>query len=240
MRIKSIIKKLVFGNKMDSETYVSYLRSVGMSIGERVNIYEPRTVFIDETRPFMIKIGNDVKITRGVTILTHGYDWSVLAGIHDIVLGSAGEVTIGNNVFIGMNATVLKGVHIGNNVVIGAGSLVNRDIPDNCVAAGNPCRIIMSIDSYYEKRQKAQLDEAFEVYDNYVEAYSKEPPQEIFDEFFWIFHKRDVYLPDAFKKQMSWSGKFDQVLDNLQSSVPLFNGYEEFLKAAKEKRNKQL
>ena len=41
-----------------------------------------------------------------------------------------------------MKSTILKGVHIGNNVIIGANSLVNKDIPDNCVAAGNPCKVI--------------------------------------------------------------------------------------------------
>lgn len=49
-----------------------------------------------------------------------------------------GGVSIGDNVFIGMQSTILKGVHIGNNVIIGANSLVNKDVPDNCVVAGNP------------------------------------------------------------------------------------------------------
>lgn len=54
----------------------------------------------------------------------------------------AEPVTIGNNVWIGGSATILPGVTIGNNVVIGAGSVVTRDIPDNCVVGGNPARII--------------------------------------------------------------------------------------------------
>ena len=51
-------------------------------------------------------------------------------------------VIIGNNVWIGGGAILLPGVHIGNNVVIGAGSVVTRDIPDNTVACGNPCRVV--------------------------------------------------------------------------------------------------
>lgn len=62
-------------------------------------------------------------------------------------------VSIGNNVFIGVNSTILKGVHIGNNVIIGANSLVNKDIPDNCVAAGNPCKVRMTLEEYYEKKK---------------------------------------------------------------------------------------
>ena len=102
----------------------------------------------------MIDIGDDVKITRGVTILTHGYDLAVLRNVYDHTLGSSGAVKIGNNVFIGVHSTILKGVTIGNNVIIGAGSLVNKDIPDNCVAAGVPAKVIMSLDDYYEKRKK--------------------------------------------------------------------------------------
>jgi|GEM_PF-82360 len=51
-------------------------------------------------------------------------------------------VTIGQNVFLGSNATVLRGVHIGDNSVIGAASVVTKDVPANVVAAGNPCKVI--------------------------------------------------------------------------------------------------
>ena len=55
-------------------------------------------------------------------------------------------IKIGNDVWIGGNVVILAGVTIGNNVVIGAGSVVTKDIPDNVVAVGNPCRIIKKID----------------------------------------------------------------------------------------------
>lgn len=86
----------------------------------------------------MIEIGDNVSITEGVTILTHGYDWSVFKGMYGDVFGSAEHVKIGDNVFIGINSTILKGVTIGSNVVIGANSLINKDVPDNCVVVGNP------------------------------------------------------------------------------------------------------
>ncbi|MBF1445483.1 MAG: sugar O-acetyltransferase, partial [Prevotella nigrescens] len=53
---------------------------------------------------------------------------------------------VGNNVWIGGNVVVLPGVTIGNNVTIGAGSVVTKDIPDNVVAVGNPCKVIRKIE----------------------------------------------------------------------------------------------
>ncbi len=58
---------------------------------------------------------------------------------------AASPVRIGNNVFIGARAMVLKGVSIGDDSVIGAGSVVVKDIPAGVVAAGNPCRVIRSL-----------------------------------------------------------------------------------------------
>lgn len=55
------------------------------------------------------------------------------------------SIDIGNNVFIGCNCLILKGTKIGNNTTIGAGSVVSGDIPDNCIAAGNPARVIKTI-----------------------------------------------------------------------------------------------
>lgn len=57
----------------------------------------------------------------------------------------AKPIKVGNNVWIGGNVIVLPGVNIGDNVVIGAGSVVNKDIPPNSVAVGNPCKVIKEI-----------------------------------------------------------------------------------------------
>ena len=58
----------------------------------------------------------------------------------------AKPITIGDNVWLGGNVTVLAGVNIGDNAVIGAGSVVVKDIPSNVVAVGNPCKPIKNID----------------------------------------------------------------------------------------------
>jgi galactoside O-acetyltransferase len=57
----------------------------------------------------------------------------------------AKPVYIGNNVFLGANVVVLKGVRIGDNAVVGAGSVVVKDVPSNVIACGNPARIVREI-----------------------------------------------------------------------------------------------
>ena len=57
----------------------------------------------------------------------------------------AKPVTIGDNVWIGGSVTILPGITIGDNVTIGAGSVVVKDIPSNCIAVGNPCRVVKTI-----------------------------------------------------------------------------------------------
>ena len=58
----------------------------------------------------------------------------------------ARPITVGNDVWFGAGVMVMPGVTIGDNVVIGAGSLVNKDIPSDCVAIGNPCTVIKKLD----------------------------------------------------------------------------------------------
>ena len=203
---KEIIKKIVYREKADSNSYVNYLRKIGMRIGDRTVVFAPTKTCIDATRPWLIEIGNDVKITEGVTILTHGYDWSVLQNVYGEVLGSAGKVKIGNNVFIGMKTTILKNVEIGDNVIIGANSLVNKNIPSNVVVAGNPARIIMSIEEYYQKRKAVQQEEAIELVREYRKVYNKNPEEKHLHEFFWLFSNGNDEIPECWKRMLSLGG----------------------------------
>ncbi len=103
-----------------------------------------------------VTIGANAQIAPNVSIYTAGHP------IHPDSRNSGYEygisITIGDNVWIGGNACIMPGVTIGNNVVIGAGSVVTKDIPDNVIAVGNPCKIIRTIteedrDYYYRDRK---------------------------------------------------------------------------------------
>ncbi len=115
--------------------------------------------------PALLKIGSNVKIAHGVVILTHDYSWSILAGIYGECLGGVAPVTIGDNVFIGINSIVLKGVKIGNNVIVGAGSVVSKDCDDNSVYAGIPARKICSIEEYYNEKKSNVFTEIDSIID---------------------------------------------------------------------------
>ena len=211
------------------------MRSLGCKIGERVVFFAPDTCEIDVTRPWLLEIGDDVQIPFGVSILTHGYDWSVLKGAYGEVLGSAGKVTIGNNVFIGARSTLLKGVTVGNNVIIGAGSLVTKDIPDNSVAAGVPCNVRMSLEEYCQKRRGQQYSEATQLVQEYRLCYGKEPSEKELSEFFFLFSNDPAELDESWERQMHNLGNYEKSFSVFKTHTPMFPSMEAFLASVPKK-----
>ena len=90
-----------------------------------------------------MKFGNDVFIGPNCGFYTANHPIDKLT--RNQGLETSNPITVGNDVWIGGNVCVLGGVTIGNNVVIGAGSVVTRDVPDNSLAFGNPCKVIRKI-----------------------------------------------------------------------------------------------
>lgn len=95
-----------------------------------------------------VYIGDNVMIGPNVLITTVGHPLSPLGRRKH--MGIAKPIHIGNDVWIGGNATILPGVTIGNNVVIAAGAVVNRDVPDNCLVGGVPAKKIKDIENDVE------------------------------------------------------------------------------------------
>ena len=86
-----------------------------------------------------IVIGDNLKV--GANVLITDSNWHP----EDSRSGQSSPVIIHNNVWLGVNCIVLKGVTIGENAIIGANSVVVKDIPANCIASGNPCKVIKAI-----------------------------------------------------------------------------------------------
>lgn len=89
-----------------------------------------------------IRCYNEITIGNGVAISENFTIWD--SDAHQMINGSepTQPIVIGNNVWIGTNVTVLKGVKIGDGCIIAAGSLVTKDVPANCLAAGVPAKVI--------------------------------------------------------------------------------------------------
>ncbi|MCT8975069.1 sugar O-acetyltransferase [Clostridium sp. CX1] len=90
-----------------------------------------------------VKIGDNVLLAPNVQIYTAAHPTDPMERLSGKEY--AKPIAIGNNVWIGGGSIICPGVKIGDNVTIGAGSVVTKDIPDNVIAAGNPCRVIRSI-----------------------------------------------------------------------------------------------
>ena len=233
--IKQFLKNVILREKASSEKYVAYLRKKGASIGEDVTVYAPNHTVIDMTCPWLLSIGNHVRITHGVIILTHDYSWSVLKNLPDSkgsVLGAQSRVSIGNNVFIGMNAVITRGVCIGDNVVIGAGSVVTRDCESDSVYAGSPAKKIMTISEYLKKREALQFEEAKQLAHLYYSKFGKYPPKEVFREYFMLFCDADeaMRIPE-FRVQMETGEGLEDSVAYMRRHTPAFASYDAFLAA---------
>lgn len=116
------------------------------------NFHATRDLCIQCARKVII--GDDVLIASGVTIIdyNHGMDPG-RASYLDNPLQLSNGISIGNGVWIGQNVIVLSGVSIGNKSIIGAGSVVTHDIPEYCIAVGNPARVVKQY-NHSEKKWK--------------------------------------------------------------------------------------
>lgn len=146
-RIKKIINKVQFLRARNPYKIALLHQKNGVKMGSNCQIFWGVSF---GSEPYLISLGNNVKITAKNQFITHDGGINVLRNLE--LLPNAdkfGKIVVGDNVFIGIGCTIMPGVKIGDNVVIGTGSIVTKDIPSNTVAAGVPCKVIKTIDDYY-------------------------------------------------------------------------------------------
>lgn len=142
---------------LSSHQYPEYLKKQGINIGEGCEIYN--NVYFG-SEPYLISVGNHVRINSGVQLITHdGGTWVLRdksSGYGDKYKDADkfGSITIKDNVHIGTNAIIMPGVVIGENSIIACGAVVTHDVPPRSIVGGVPARVIETLDEYIEKNQK--------------------------------------------------------------------------------------
>ncbi len=120
-------------------------RKQGVRIGDNTTILGCQ---LDKTHPHLIVIGSNCTLTR-CTLLTHDASTKRSLGKSKI-----GIISIGDNCFIGWGSIILPGVTIGDNCIVGAGAVVAKDIPNDSIVVGNPCRIIKKTSEYLDYQKE--------------------------------------------------------------------------------------
>lgn len=229
LSIKRIIKKIIYGSKSSSDSYINFLRKNGCIIGKNTYFFKPESVNIDKNRLKYISIGDNCKITEGVSIIAHDYSWTTIIDTNNEILPTGGKkICIGNNVFVGMKTMILKNVTIGDNVIIGACSVITKDIPSNSVVAGNPARIICSLDEFYKKNKQAFLDNLIYEAKIFKEHNGRLPRIEETGYFMISFIERNHNNYNNYCKLNFSGNNMEMVKKAFFETKPIFKNYNEY------------
>ena len=179
----------------------------------------------------LIKIGDYCKITVGVTILAHDYSRSVASRVYGQFVGGSLPVVIGDNVFIGEHATILMGTTIGNNCIVGANSLVKGAFPDNVVIAGNPAKIVCTLEEYYQRAKKNWVDDAKRCAKSIYEHTGRKPTiEEMSDTYIELYMPHTQATIDQYPYMFTRSADdHEKIKNDFLSSKPLYPNFESFL-----------
>lgn len=158
--------KLRYGSQA---TVIGTLRAMGVRIGEGCRIYT--TDFGSE--PWLIKIGDRVCISNDVTFVNHGLNWPFQEKYESLT--GFGPIEIKDNCQIGVRATILPHVTIGPNSIVGACSVVTKSVPPDSVVAGNPARVVCTMEEYEKKCVARHIDIPLD----------REAARRVLEEHFW-------------------------------------------------------
>ena len=230
------MKKIVLKTKQkflpmlfSSDDMVKWLRINGVAIGVGCRFYRPSSMLIDINKPASLQIGNYVKITSHVKILAHDYSYSVLRRTYGDLIDKYAVTVIGDNVFIGVNSVILPGAHIGNNVIIGAGSVVSGNISDNVVIAGNPAKVIRSLQEHYEYAKNHLKDDAKKQYLLLKDYYGRRPTPREMGNYYPLYTIRNLELIHKEGLRTNLGGDNEsEFIEWLMQSAPEFADYDSF------------
>lgn len=143
-KIKSLYYKLFL-------TPEKYARHIGVTIGKKCLINTRNW----SSEPYLVTIGDNVQITRDVSIHTHGGGNAVREKYPDFDV--FGKVVIEDWAYIGAHSQIMPGVTIGRGALVAAGSIVTKSVASGTVVGGNPARYICTVEEYYERSKKYNL-----------------------------------------------------------------------------------
>ena len=223
---------LLYPHSYCQSAYIKYLRKGGVVIGEGTRFVSPHLCSIDPGRMDYIEIGNNCAFSVA-SILAHDYSWyTLLESCGDMLPDAGGRVKIGNNVFVGYQALILKDTIIGDNVIIGARSVVKGVVPANTVWAGVPARQICTIEEFYKRKVNRRLKDAIYRRDHIRKVKGRDPEIKEMGMFGYLFLERTTENYERYIKEIEFNGIKDTVIvkNFFFSSTPYYSSFEEFLK----------
>lgn len=129
------------------KTPEQYARHIGVTIGK--GCYISSRGFSGE--PYLIEIGDYVRIANNVHFYTHGGIWALRKAYNNPKLDYFGKIKVGDYTHIGDNCMIMPGVTIGSRCVIGGGTVLTKSVPDGCMVAGNPAKFIGYTNDFYNR-----------------------------------------------------------------------------------------
>ncbi len=147
--------------ELKKKRYYDDLTRKGLKLGANVQILN--NVFLDPSHCFLISVGDNCCLSDDVKVFAHDASTKIYLNYTKIA-----PVVIHNNCFIGAGAIILPGVAVGPWAIVGAGSVVTRDVPPHAVAAGNPAKVISTLEDYLEKIKGLSKDKEIFTEDYYI------------------------------------------------------------------------
>lgn len=144
-RILNKLQSLFWDNFVSAEAYA---RHIGVKIGTGCRI----ATRYWSSEPYLITIGNNVQITRGVSFYTHGGGNSIRDIIPDF--DAFGKIKVEDRAYLGAFSQVMAGVTIGEGAIVAAGSIVTKSVEPHTVVGGNPAKYICTVDEFIHRNEK--------------------------------------------------------------------------------------